>query len=76
MMAPPNLGPDYGKQFDAIWPDLAKQYHAGLYPFILNGVLGKPALMQADGVHPNVAGVAIVADQVAPVVSEGLKAEE
>lgn len=73
MMAPPNLGPDYGKQFDAIWPDLAKHYHAALYPFILNGVLGKPALMQADGIHPNVAGVAIVADQVAPVLGGVLK---
>jgi acyl-CoA thioesterase-1 len=76
MMAPPNLGPEYGKQFDAIWPDLARQYHAGLYPFILNGVLGKPALMQADGVHPNVAGVQIVADQVAPTVGKALKAGE
>jgi acyl-CoA thioesterase-1 len=76
MMAPPNLGPEYRAQFDAIWPDLAKQYHAGLYPFILNGVLGKPALMQADGVHPNVQGVQIVADQVAPVVSGALKAGE
>jgi acyl-CoA thioesterase-1 len=75
MMAPPNLGPEYRAQFDAIWPDLAKRYHAGLYPFILNGVLGKPDLMQADGVHPNVRGVQIVADQVAPAVSGALKAE-
>jgi acyl-CoA thioesterase-1 len=73
MMAPPNLGPEYRAQFDAIWPDLANRYHAGLYPFILNGVLGKPALMQADGVHPNVRGVQIVADRVVPAVSAALK---
>lgn len=72
MMAPPNLGPDYVAQFDAIWPDLAKTYHVGLYPFILDGVIGKADLMQADGHHPNVQGVAIVADHLAPTVEKAL----
>jgi len=75
MMAPPNLGPDYQAQFDAIWPDLAERYHAGLYPFILKGVIDQPALMQADHVHPNVRGVTIIADALAPMVGEALQPE-
>ena len=38
MLAPPNYGPDYATQFDAIYPDLAKQYGVPLYPFFLDGV--------------------------------------
>ncbi len=72
MLAPPNLGPDYRRAFDAIWPDLARVHHAGLYPFILDGVIGNPALMQADSVHPNVSGVARIADRLTPLVAERL----
>jgi acyl-CoA thioesterase-1 len=75
MMAPPNLGPEYRAQFDAIWPDLAKRYHAGLYPFILKGVMEQPALMQADHVHPNVRGVTVIADALAPMVGKALTKE-
>jgi acyl-CoA thioesterase-1 len=67
MLAPPNLGPEYRKTFDTIWPDLAKRYDTGLYPFILNGVIGNPQLMQRDRVHPTARGVARIADQLAPL---------
>lgn len=73
MLAPPNLGPDYRTAFDEIWPDLAKNYDAGLYPFILDGVIGDPALMQADRVHPNAKGVSRIADKVAPIMIADLK---
>jgi acyl-CoA thioesterase-1 len=73
MQAPPNLGPDYVAAFDRIWPDLAKRYQAGLYPFILDGVIGTPALMQGDHVHPNVQGVAKIADRLEPVVAARLR---
>jgi acyl-CoA thioesterase-1 len=72
MRAPPNLGPDYVAAFDTIWPDLATRYHDALYPFILDGVIGDPALMQADRVHPNARGVQRVADGVAPLVEQRL----
>ncbi|MEG3164170.1 arylesterase [Sphingomonas sp. PB2P19] len=72
MMAPPNLGADYTRAFNSIWPDLAGQYHATLYPFILDGVIGDTGLMQADRVHPNPSGVAKIADRVAPIVERSL----
>jgi lysophospholipase L1-like esterase len=73
MMAPPNLGPEYTGQFNAIWPNLAASYHAALYPFILDGVIGNPRLMQADRVHPNKTGVDTIAARVAPMVETALK---
>ncbi|MEG3087071.1 arylesterase [Sphingomonas sp. PB4P5] len=73
MVAPPNLGPDFAAQFNRIWPDLAAQYGAALYPFILDGVIGNPALMQRDRVHPTAQGVAKIADKVAPLVAERLE---
>lgn len=72
MKAPPNLGAEYVRSFDAIWPDLAKRYDGVLYPFILDGVIGNPALMQGDHVHPNATGVTRIADRVAPLVERAL----
>ncbi|MDQ2893653.1 MAG: arylesterase [Pseudomonadota bacterium] len=72
MKAPPNLGPDYAKAFDAIWPDLAKRYDAALYPFILDGVIDRPTLLQPDHIHPTAAGVRVVADRLLPVVQREL----
>jgi acyl-CoA thioesterase I len=57
MLAPPNLGADYRQRFDAIYPALAKQYDAVLVPFFLQAVIGKPALIQADRIHPTAAGI-------------------
>ncbi|MFK7903215.1 MAG: arylesterase, partial [Nitratireductor sp.] len=44
MMAPPNMGADYGKQFNAIYHTLAKQEDLVFYPFFLEGVAGQPQL--------------------------------
>ena len=73
MMAPPNLGPDYAARINSIWPDLAREHHATLYPFILDGVLGRRQWMLPDGIHPNATGVQKIADRVAPLVSGKLK---
>ncbi|MEO8141284.1 MAG: arylesterase [Sphingomicrobium sp.] len=75
MRAPPNLGPDYAAAFERIWPDLAKQYGAGLYPFILDGVITDPGLMQRDGIHPTAAGVARMADGIAPLAIQALPSQ-
>jgi acyl-CoA thioesterase-1 len=62
MLAPPNLGPDYRRQFDTIYPSLAREHGAALVPFFLQAVIGRPELIQADRVHPTLPGIdAIVA---------------
>ena len=68
MHAPRNLGPEYAAQFDAIYPRLAKQYDVLFYPFILDGVALNPKLNQADGIHPNPAGVKIIVSRILPYV--------
>ncbi|GIX17352.1 MAG: arylesterase [Rhodothalassiaceae bacterium] len=72
MRAPPNLGPDYRARFDAIHPELAARFGVCLYPFFLDGVAADPALNQADGIHPNAAGVREIVARIAPVVRAAL----
>jgi acyl-CoA thioesterase-1 len=62
MRAPPNLGSEFTDEFDAIYPALASEYGVDLYPFFLEGVAADAALNQADGMHPNAAGVAKIVE--------------
>jgi len=65
MLAPPNLGADYRRKFDTIYPDLAKKHGAVLVPFFLQSVIAHPDLIQQDRLHPTAPGIeAIVADTV------------
>lgn len=68
MLAPPNLGADYGREFASIYTTLAAE-RPGLilYPFLLEGVAGDATLNQADGIHPNPAGVAEMVRRLLPV---------
>ena len=68
MMVPPNMGPDYTSKFRKIFPELAKKNNATLIPFLLQDVAGNEKLNQADGIHPNVEGHKIVADNVFKIV--------
>lgn len=70
MLAPPNLGREYGGEFDAMYPALAKKHGCLFYPFILDGVAAKPELNQADGIHPNAKGVAVIVARLAPYVEK------
>ena len=70
MQAAPNLGEEYGKAFDAIYPDLAAKYDMLLYPFFLEGVAGDAALNQPDGIHPTHEGVAVIVKNIFPSVKE------
>jgi len=74
MLAPPNLGREYGEAFNKVYPRLAKKYEAPLYPFFLDGVAMEPALNQADGIHPNAAGVAEIVARITPHVVRLLEA--
>lgn len=70
---PPNYGKDYDKNFTAIFPKLAKKYKIPLAPFLLNDVAGVSKLNQADGIHPNEKGHAIVADNIYKYLKKELK---
>lgn len=64
MEAPPNMGADFTKAFRQVFPRLAKENDLQLIPFLLDGVGGHPELNLPDGIHPNVQGQYIVADNV------------
>jgi acyl-CoA thioesterase-1 len=68
MYAPRNLGADYAKRFDAIYPALAEKHGLVLYPFFLEGIAGDRALNQADGLHPTADGVKVVVRNILPTV--------
>ncbi|MFN4134881.1 MAG: arylesterase [Novosphingobium sp.] len=74
MLAAPNLGKDYTRRFNPIWPDLARMHKAGLVPFFLEPVLGNRALMLEDNIHPNAEGVnrivAATQEQIAKALKE------
>ena len=73
MEAPPNLGPVYTARFREMYPQVAREYGATLIPFLLDGVAGVPRLNQGDGIHPNIEGARLVAENVwrslAPVLA-------
>lgn len=64
MMMPTNLGAEYTSAFAAIYPTLAEKNHIVLVPFLLEHVGGNAGLNQADSIHPNAKGHAILAETV------------
>ena len=74
MRAAPNLGPNYVRGFEAMYPALAKAHRVPLYPFFLDGVATKRQFLQADGLHPNARGVDIIVARILPAVRAALNA--
>jgi acyl-CoA thioesterase I len=70
MKAQRNLGADYVKSFDEIYPRLAKEYGVLFYPFMLDGVALNPKLNQADRIHPNPEGVKVMVARILPLVKK------
>ena len=70
MRAARNLGPEYGRAFDAIYPELAATHGVVFYPFFLEGVAADPKLNQGDGLHPTVAGVEAIVTAITPKMEE------
>jgi acyl-CoA thioesterase-1 len=70
MLAPGNMGADYARAFDAIYPALAKKHGVPLYPFFLDGVALDAQLNLSDGMHPNPKGVAEIVRRILPMVEE------
>ena len=75
MLAPPNMGADYGRTFNAIYPELAKKYPVTFYPFFLEGVAAESDLNQADGMHPTAEGVEKIVASMKPVIEKALSSE-
>lgn len=69
-----SMGPAFTRQFADIYPTLAKQHDLILVPFFLEGVAGKAALNQDDGIHPVAAGYRIITDMIYPYVLKAIKA--
>ena len=72
MYAPRNLGEDFVKRFDAIYPELAKKHGLVLYPFFLDGIAGDRVLNQPDLLHPTAEGVRVIATRILPTVERFL----
>ena len=70
MYAPPNLGRDYGDEFNPIFAELAEREGLVFYPFFLEGVAADPALNLGDGIHPTAEGVAIIVESILPEVEK------
>jgi acyl-CoA thioesterase-1 len=75
MRMPPNLGREYTDAFEKIFPALARENHAALVPFLLEGVGGKPDLNAPDQIHPTAEGHRVVAENVWKILRPVLEAK-
>jgi len=66
MRLPPNYGAEYTKEFQTVFPDVARSTGAAFMPFLLDGVAADPRLNQPDGIHPTAAGQQVIADRLWP----------
>jgi acyl-CoA thioesterase-1 len=70
MLTAPNLGADYAREFDRIYPELAAANGLLLDPFFVAAIVRDPKLMLSDGLHPTAAGVAAIVTNILPKVEE------
>jgi len=73
MQMPPNYGAEYTGKFSAVYAELADDYDAALVGFFMDSVALDPALMQADGIHPNADGQPLLLGNIWPVLEELLQ---
>lgn len=76
MQIPPNMGPDYTREFREIFPVLAENNKTGLIPFLLKDVGGVPELNQDDGIHPTKKGHQIIANNIWPYIQAALTSRD
>jgi acyl-CoA thioesterase-1 len=72
--APPSIGASYAREFNALYPSLAREFGVPLYANILAEVGGNQTLLQRDGIHPNAVGARKIGEALAPTVAKALKA--
>ena len=73
MKVPPNMGDEYSKGFEELFPKLAKKNKLPLIPFLLDKVAGNKKLNLPDGIHPNEEGQKIVAQTVMEYLLKALE---
>lgn len=66
---PPNYGPEYLKQFNNVYKELAKRYQVALVPMFLKGIAGNDQLMQNDGLHPNEKAQPLILNNIWPTLN-------
>lgn len=76
MLVPPNMGMEYSKAYEAIFPEVAQQKQVDLIPFLLKDVGGVDSLNQGDGIHPNPAGAQILADNTWVILEKYLQEQD
>jgi acyl-CoA thioesterase-1 len=76
MLAQPNLGTAYTKEFNALYPALAKKHGIAFYPFFMDGVATVPGMQIADGMHPSPRGVKVIVGKMLPMVEKALDAQK
>jgi acyl-CoA thioesterase-1 len=74
MMAQPNLGAAYTKEFNALYPALAKSRGVAFYPFFMDGVAAVPGMQLGDGLHPTPKGVKVIVGRMLPLIERELDA--
>ena len=76
MVAAPNLGQDYAGRFNAVFPRVAEQCGASLYPFFLEDVVTSASLMLGDRIHPNSDGIARIVSRIEPMIARELGSQK
>jgi len=72
LRAPPRLNAGFARDFNAVFPVVARAEDVPLYSDLLAGVELRRDLNQGDGLHPNPRGVKIITARLAPVVAHAL----
>jgi acyl-CoA thioesterase-1 len=70
---PPNYGAAYIEQFESIYADLAAEFDTLLVPFLMDGVVFEPGMMQADGIHPSAEAQPVLLENVWQVLAPELR---
>ena len=73
MYVPPNYGPDYTQKFHGLYGELSKQFQVPLVPFLLAGIENKPAMFQADQIHPTQEAQPVLLNNVWPTLKPLLR---
>lgn len=65
---PPNYGPDYIRQFDQVFAELARRHRTAFVPMIYRDLVREPGTIQPDGIHPTARGARIIAGTLLPAL--------